>query len=250
MTLKKLYVLAALAGLLVSDSVAAQQSSISDRMRHQTVRPVQKRQPASRLATFSGTSAKSDGTATNATTADSAADKSAEAAQSDAGDASQVQQIPMREKIRPAVMTRVLEQSPDNSATSRRPIELTGFAPDSEDNGDFLKSLDASTQLVKQQYDAYNSDFQSKLGELNLQADIANGLTGSAAKILADNAQVTAKLQNEANQFNAKMSNDQATGFGKLLGLGASIALAPVTGGLSLAAAPAFGGANMFGGRG
>ena len=67
MTLKKLYVLAALAGLLVSDSVAAQQSSISDRMRHQTVRPVQKRQPASRLATFSGTSAKSDGTATNAT---------------------------------------------------------------------------------------------------------------------------------------------------------------------------------------
>ncbi|HCP12224.1 MAG TPA: hypothetical protein DIT89_07805, partial [Planctomycetaceae bacterium] len=50
MTLKKLYVLAALAGLLVSDSVAAQQSSISDRMRHQTVRPVQKRQPASRLA--------------------------------------------------------------------------------------------------------------------------------------------------------------------------------------------------------
>ena len=148
MTLKKLYVLAALAGLLVSDSVAAQQSSISDRMRHQTVRPVQKRQPASRLATFSGTSAKSDGTATNATTADSVADKSAEAAQSDAGNASQVQQIPMREKIRPAVMTRVLEQSPDNSATSRRPIELTGFAPDSEDNGDFLKSLDANPAPV------------------------------------------------------------------------------------------------------
>ena len=148
MTLKKLYMLAAIAGLLVSDSVAAQQSSISDRMRHQTVRPVQKRQPASRLATFSGTSAKSDGTATNATTADSAADKSAEAAQSDAGDASHVQQIPMREKIRPAVMTRVLEQSPDNSATSRRPIELTGFAPDSEDDGDFLKSLDANPAPV------------------------------------------------------------------------------------------------------
>ena len=151
MTLKKLYVLAALAGLLVSDSVAAQQSSISDRMRHQTVRPVQKRQPASRLATFSGTSAKSDGTATNtATTADSAAHKSAEASQSDAdaGDASQVQQIPMREKIRPAVMTRVLEQSPENSATSRRPIELTGFAPDSEDDGDFLKSLDANPAPV------------------------------------------------------------------------------------------------------
>ena len=48
MTLKKLYVLAALAGLLVSDSVAAQQSSISDRMRHQTVRPVQKRQQIGR----------------------------------------------------------------------------------------------------------------------------------------------------------------------------------------------------------
>ena len=82
----------------------------------------------------------------------------------------------------------------------------------------FLKSLEASTQLVKQQYDAYNSDFQNKIGELNLEANIANGLTGSAAKILADNAQATAKLQTEASKANATNDIGLASGFGSFLG--------------------------------
>jgi len=87
----------------------------------------------------------------------------------------------------------------------------------------FLKSLEASTQLVKQQFDAYNSAFQNRIGELNLQANVASGLTGAAAKILADNAQMTARLQTSASVSNEENNIKLATGavgaFGKLLGI-------------------------------
>jgi hypothetical protein len=79
----------------------------------------------------------------------------------------------------------------------------------------FVKSLEMNNTLLKQQYEAYNQDFQSKLGELNLEANIANGLTGTAAKVLADNAQTTAKLQEDASKSNVANNIQLASGFGK-----------------------------------
>lgn len=79
----------------------------------------------------------------------------------------------------------------------------------------FTKSLDANNQLLKQQYDAYNQSFQANLGELNLEANIANGLTGKASEILAANAQTTAKLQEDASKENVKNNIGLASGVGK-----------------------------------
>lgn len=80
----------------------------------------------------------------------------------------------------------------------------------------FLQSLNASTQLIGKQYEAYNQKFQTGLTEMNLEAGIASKLSGDASSILAQNA----KAQAQAEQFNATMANNQAAGLGKLVGNG------------------------------
>jgi hypothetical protein len=89
----------------------------------------------------------------------------------------------------------------------------------------YLKSLQAQKELIGQQYQAYAQKFQTGLDELNLEASTASGLMGSAAGILQQNQSLLEKANefnagsiNSAAQFNAKMSNDQASGFGSFLG--------------------------------
>lgn len=115
----------------------------------------------------------------------------------------------------------------------------------------FQKSLEANNQLLVQQYGAYAKQYQTGLDELNLEASTASGLTNTASQLMAANAQLMAKLNEQGSEFNSTinekgaefnstMSNNQAGGFGKLVGIGASLGLAPFTGGASLAALPAF----------
>lgn len=82
----------------------------------------------------------------------------------------------------------------------------------------FLKSLEVNNQLLQQQYSAYAKQYQTGLDELNLEAGMASNLSSKASDIFAANARLTSQLTATAEQFNAKMSNDQATGFGNFVG--------------------------------
>lgn len=86
---------------------------------------------------------------------------------------------------------------------------------DAATSDSFLKSLEVNNELLKQQYSAYAKQYQTGLDELNLEASTASGLSSKASDIFAQNARLTASLTSSADQFNAKMSNDQAAGFGK-----------------------------------
>ena len=77
----------------------------------------------------------------------------------------------------------------------------------------YQKSLAMNNTLLTQQYNAYAKQYQTGLDELNLEADKAASLSAKAADILQKNAALTAN----ANQFNANMSNNQATGVGSFL---------------------------------
>lgn len=71
----------------------------------------------------------------------------------------------------------------------------------------YLQSLDARNKLLQQEYTARTAAANTGLTELNLEANIANGLIGSTNDILAKNAQV-----------NAKMEADSQAGMGKFFG--------------------------------
>lgn len=138
---------------------------------------------------------------------------------------------------------RVLGSSFGQDTLTRANAEF-GRQRDQVTADNYLQSLEASNKLLTQQYDAYNKQYATGLSELNLEAGVAQGLTGQAATILGQNAQLEAKLREQSAEFNATMSNNQASGFGKAVGAIGSIGLAPFTGGLSLAALPAFTGAT------
>lgn len=82
----------------------------------------------------------------------------------------------------------------------------------------FLKSLQASNQLLGQQYDAYSKAFQNNLNELNLEANMASQFSSKTADILNQNARTEAQLSEDASKANAKNASDQASGFGSFLG--------------------------------
>lgn len=125
---------------------------------------------------------------------------------------------------------RVLGSSFGNDTLTRAEAEF-GRVREQATADSFLKSLDVNNQLLQQQYKAYSDRFNTKLAELNLEGGIASQFASKASDIFAANAQLTSKLSEQANEFNAKMSNDQASGLGSLLG---KAAFAPVTGGGSL----------------
>jgi hypothetical protein len=100
----------------------------------------------------------------------------------------------------------------------------------------FLQELEATTNLLNQEFTARRGQFQTGLDELNLEANLAAGLAGKATDVLAKNAQIESQMLMEQN----KLASSEASGFGKMIGTIGSIALAPMTGGASLMALPAF----------
>jgi len=85
----------------------------------------------------------------------------------------------------------------------------------------FLKSLDASNQLITQQYNAQRGQFQTGLDELNLEANVGQQFSSTANQLLAANAQAQAKLDAAAQ-----------TGIGSFLGGLTSKILGPTLGGV------------------
>jgi hypothetical protein len=82
----------------------------------------------------------------------------------------------------------------------------------------YLKSLDASTQLLKQQYEAWNQAFQTNLAELNLEAGVAQQMGSKGADILAQNARTTATLETDVNKANNAADIGLASGLGGFAG--------------------------------
>jgi paraquat-inducible protein B len=82
----------------------------------------------------------------------------------------------------------------------------------------FLKSLDANTQLLKQQYEAWNQAFQTNLAELNLEAGVAQQMGSKGADILAQNARTTATLETDVNKANNAADIGLASGLGGFAG--------------------------------
>lgn len=71
----------------------------------------------------------------------------------------------------------------------------------------FLQEMEATNNLIQQQFAAQRGQFQTGLDELNLEADIASKLSANATNVMAKNAQTLAELK-------AK----EQSGLGSLLG--------------------------------
>jgi hypothetical protein len=137
---------------------------------------------------------------------------------------------------------RVLGSSFGADAETRAEIE---FAQQKErvQAESFLQEIDLTNKFIAQEFDLTRQAFGTKLGELNLQADLAAGLTAQATETLKASAQLQAQLAMQSATTNAQLGIAQAgldaqaqAGVGSLIGKVAGIALAPATGGLSLAA--------------
>jgi hypothetical protein len=137
---------------------------------------------------------------------------------------------------------RVLGSSFGADAETRANLE---FAQQSEKVAaeSFLQELDLTNKLIGQEFDLKRQAFGTKVAELNIQADLAAGLTSQATALLSQSAQIQAQLASSkasitANQgiAQAEMDAKAQAGAGALIGKIAGLALAPMTGGLSLAA--------------
>ncbi len=70
-----------------------------------------------------------------------------------------------------------------------------------------LQELEATNNLIQQQFTAQRAQFQTGLDELNLQANIAAGLAGKATDTMAANA-----------RFEAALAAQESAGAGKFFG--------------------------------
>ena len=121
MPIRDVYLLAAVLCLLAGESVTAQESRLSERMRQQAVRQPQRNTSTARMTTFSGARPVAETTAADPVS----------------------RQVPMREQIRPAVLTRELPADAESATAGRRPIELLGFSGGGEDTSEFLETLES-----------------------------------------------------------------------------------------------------------
>jgi hypothetical protein len=136
---------------------------------------------------------------------------------------------------------RVLGSSFGADAETRANLE---FAQQAEKTAaeSFLQELDLTNKLIGQEFDLKRQAFGTKVSELNLQADIAAGLTGQATQLLSQSAQIQAQLASSKASITSQQGMAQAgldaqaqAGVGSLIGKIAGLALAPVTAGGSTA---------------
>lgn len=78
----------------------------------------------------------------------------------------------------------------------------------------FLQELDLNNQLLQEQFSAQRGEYQTKLDELNLEANAATQLASQATAQLGENARLQAQLDAQS-----------ASGLGQLVGLGLNLAL-------------------------
>lgn len=112
---------------------------------------------------------------------------------------------------------RVLGSSFAQDANTRAEVE---FAQQKErvQAETFLQELEATNNLMQQEFTARRGQFQTNLDELNLEANIAAGLAGKATDVLGKNAQTEALLAAQAQQGAGKFFGQLAEPIGKAAG--------------------------------
>lgn len=109
---------------------------------------------------------------------------------------------------------RVLGSSFGADAISRAEAEF-GSAKAKVAGETFLQELEASNQLITQQFGAYRSAVQTRLDELNLEANVAATLAGKTTETLGANARLMAQLNALEAQNAGKFFGGLAQPIGK-----------------------------------
>lgn len=112
---------------------------------------------------------------------------------------------------------RVLGSSFGNDAITRAESEFAGqrerVAAES-----FLQELEASNNLINQEFTVRRQQFQTGLDELNLQADLATKLAGAATTQMGANARLQAELDAKEAAGAGKFFGETIAPFTKQLG--------------------------------
>lgn len=120
---------------------------------------------------------------------------------------------------------RVLGSSFAQDAVSRGEAEFAKKKAETEAIS-YLQELEATQQLMQQEFAARRGVFQTGLDEMNLEATLAAGLAGKATDVLGKNAQVEAYLNAQEQAAQGKfignlvqpVADAAGKGFGKAAG--------------------------------
>ncbi len=115
---------------------------------------------------------------------------------------------------------RVLGSSFAQDAASRTEAEFAQEKAKTEAQS-YLQELEATNQLIQQEFTARRGVFQTGLDEMNLEANLAAGLAGKATDVLGKNAQVEAMLKAQEQQGAGKLVGTLTQPFADAAGKGA-----------------------------
>ena len=113
---------------------------------------------------------------------------------------------------------RVLGSSFGQDAISRAEAEF-GKERERVAAESFLQEMEMTNNLIQQEFTARRGEFQTFLGELNLEAEVASGLAGKAIDVLGKNAQMESALNAQsaagAGKFFGQTFQPVISGIGK-----------------------------------
>lgn len=119
---------------------------------------------------------------------------------------------------------RVLGSSFAGDALNRAELQF-GQEKDKVAAESFMQELDLTHKLIGEEFDARRGQFQTKLGEMNIQADLATKLSSDATNVMTASAQLRAQLAAQEASTRAQLGISQAqldaqaqAGAGSLLG--------------------------------
>jgi hypothetical protein len=116
---------------------------------------------------------------------------------------------------------RVMGSSFAGDALARAEAEYAQLAERSQAES-YLQELEMTQKVMAEEYTAARGEFQTKIGEMNLQAEIATKLTGMASQSMTQMAELEAKLSAQA-----------AAGAGKFFGDALQPAIKPTSDAIS-----------------
>lgn len=111
---------------------------------------------------------------------------------------------------------RVLGSSFGQDALARAELEA-GQAKSKIQAETFLQELEATNNLINQEFEARRGQFQTGLDELNLEASLASKLASSATDQLGANARIESQLNMKGAELDAKAQEGKGKFFGQLV---------------------------------
>lgn len=103
---------------------------------------------------------------------------------------------------------RVQGSSFGQDALTRAELEF-GRAKEATAAETFLQEMEATNQLIQQEFAARRGAFETGLNDLNLQADVATKLAAGASQQLGANARLEAEMNMKEQQGKGKFFGDQ-----------------------------------------